>query len=345
MFIRTPIFRFSLMMLMLWAVVAHAKPVTIKVGSSPVVSSAGIYIAKEKGYFEKRGLDVEITTFKSSGVALTAPLVSGELDVGGGNYTSGLFNSILQGSQVELVADKGSLSKNHEYLGLLVRSDHLASGRFKQLKDLKGFRMGLTALNGVSQELLAERYLAKAGLQSSDVKFVKMSYADMNAAFASKTLDATIQLEPYITVAEQKGLARRFGNACDYYCGQQSAGIFYSRKFARERRSDAIQFMIAYLMGVRDYLAAFDNGVQRDQITKILGKYVEVESPEMWKSMTPVWINPNGYVDPVALGSDLNWYRQKGYLQEAGDVGKFLTNEFVDEALKVIGRVSATNAR
>jgi NitT/TauT family transport system substrate-binding protein len=326
---------------------AHAqeKQVVIRVGSSPVVSSAGIYIAKEKGYFEKQGLKVEVTQFKSSGAALTVPLVSGELDVGAGNYTAGLFNSILEGSEVQLVADKGHLSRGHEYIALLVREDHLKSGRFKELKDLKGFKMGLTALNGVSQEILAERFLAKGGLKASDVTFVKLSYSDMNAAFANKTLDATIQLEPYVTVAEYKGLAKRFGNSCDVYCGQQSAGIFYSKKFIKERRQDAIKFMVAYLMGVRDYVRAFDQGIDREAISTLLNKYVEVEKPEIWKSMIPVGINPDGYVDSKALADDLVWYRQKKYISADGDVRKFLNHDFIDEALKFIGKFSRTDGK
>lgn len=309
----------------------------IRVGSSPVVSSAGIYIAQEKGYFKELGLDVEITTFKGSGAQLTAPLAAGEMEVGGGNYTAGLFNSMLQGAKVKLVADKGHLEKGHGYLALMVRADHVTSGRFKTYKDLKGFKMGVTALNGVSQEILADRFLKLGGLTGADVSFVKMSYSEMNAAFASRTLDATIQLEPFVTLAETKGLAKRIGDACEAYCGQQSAGIFYSAQFIEKRREDAVKFMIAYLRGVRDYEAAFTAGTDREKIAGLLGKYIEGVPADLWARMVPVGLNPDGFIDKKALAEDLEWYRSRKYLNAVPPINEVVDHSFIEEALKRIG--------
>jgi len=81
----------------------------IKVGASPVVSSSGIFIAQEKGYFKDLGLNVEITPFRSSGASMTILLAKGDLDVGGGNLSTGLWNAINQGLGIKLVADKGHI--------------------------------------------------------------------------------------------------------------------------------------------------------------------------------------------------------------------------------------------
>lgn len=319
------------------AVAAGKKPTSVvKVGSSPVVSSAGIFIAQEKGYFKEAGLQVELDLFRNSGAPMTVLLAKGDLDVGGGNLTSGLWNAHDQGARIRLVADKGSVLKDASYIALIVRADHVKSGRYKSFKDLKGFNMGLTALQGVSQEIAADRFLRAGGLTLKDVKFHKMSYGEMNVALRNKQLDATIQLEPYVTQAVLDGIAVNAGGAYDVHPGQPSAAIFYSPQFASDRREDAIRFMAAYIRGIRDYNDAFLRGKDRKGIVEILKKYTDVKSDAVWEKMIPVGLNPNGLIDKEALKSDLVWYREQGYSKGAPDVDQVVDHGFAHEALKLL---------
>ena len=307
----------------------------IRVGSSAVVSSAGIYLADEFGYFKDLGLNVVITDFKNSGAPLTVPLAAGELEIGAGNFSAGLFNAISQGVGIRLVADKGHLEKGHDYLALLVRKDHVESGRFKTLKDLKDMNLGLTALNGVSQEILADRFLKSVGLTTKDVRFLKMSYSEMNAAFASKSLDATIQLEPYVSMAIKKGLAVKFGNASEIYPKQASAGIFYGPSMTKERRDEGVRFMAAYLMGVRDYRDAVSGGKNREKVLAALQKRMNID-PEVLSTMIPVGLHPDGMLDKKSLEADLNWYQKMGYLKEVPKVSSLLDDGIAKDAVRLI---------
>ena len=65
---------------------AESKPAAevVKVGSSPVLSSAGIFLALEKGYFKEEGIEVELVPFAGSSAPMLPLLAKGELDVGGG---------------------------------------------------------------------------------------------------------------------------------------------------------------------------------------------------------------------------------------------------------------------
>ena len=196
-----------LISLALFVVSASGFAAPVKVGYSTVISTAGYFIALERGYFKEYGLEIEGTPFRGSTAAMNALLAKGQLDVGGGNITAGLWNANGENEQIKLVADKGTVSKGHEYIALLVRADLVKEGRFKSLKDLKGMKMAFTALGGTSQEIVTERFLKKAGLEPKDVTYVKLPYADMNAAFRTKQLDATMQVEPYVTIAEMEGIA------------------------------------------------------------------------------------------------------------------------------------------
>ncbi len=58
---------------------------TIKIGASSSLSTAGIYIAQERGYFKKEGLQTEIIVLNNSTAQMTTLLAKNELHVGAGD--------------------------------------------------------------------------------------------------------------------------------------------------------------------------------------------------------------------------------------------------------------------
>lgn len=305
----------------------------IRVGSSPTASSAGIYLAQSRGYFKEQGLDVEIVDFSNSGAPMTALLSRGELEVGAGNITAGLFNAIAQGQKLKIVADKGHLEKNRDYLSLIVRAEHIKSGRFKTLKDLKGFKMGLTSLDGVSQEILTEKFLQKANLKLEDVTFVKMSYAEMNIGLKAGAIDATIQIEPFLTKAVKDGIAVKVGNGSDGYLHQQSGAIFYSPKFSQSRTEEAKKFMVAYSKGIRDYNNAFVKGIGKKEVIQDLKQAIKLDDEGIWESMAIVGLNEYGKLYVKELKDDIMWY-EKRYIKSKLNVDDIIDESFTDYAKK-----------
>lgn len=311
-----------------------AAPTKIRVGSSPVLSSAGIYLAVDEGYFKDQGLDVEVTDVANSGAPMTLLLSKNELEVGAGNLSSGLFNAALQGQEFKLVADKGHVQPGRDYIALIVRQDLIDSGRFKTLKDLKGMKMGLTALDGVSQQIVAERFLKKGGLSDKDAEFVKLSYAEMNTTLKTKSLDATIQLEPFVAQAEIGKFAKRIAGSNEVHPGQQSAAIFYSPGFASNRREEAVKFMVAYLKGVRLYNKSLTDPEARKKVRAHLGQRMKITDEAVWDKMIPIGLKDNGEMNVVSLDEDLKWYKTKGYLKGDLPASKIVDHSFVREAVK-----------
>src|SRR3979490_933942 len=73
-----------------WRRAAAAEPVAA--GIVNTLSDVGFFVADAKGYFAEEGLDVKLTSFRAAG-AMMAPLGSGDLDVGAGSVTAGIFNA------------------------------------------------------------------------------------------------------------------------------------------------------------------------------------------------------------------------------------------------------------
>lgn len=312
------------------SVLSHALD-QVKVGVSPVLSSAGIYLAQDLGYFSEQGIKVTLVEFPASGAGMTALLASNNLDVGGGNITAGLYNAILKGEKFKIVADKGHVSLDRDYLAFIVRSSHIQSGRFKTLKDIKGFKIGLTSLDGVSQQIVVDRILKKTGLTDKDVKYIKCSYAEMNLALRTGEIDAAVQIEPFLFEAVAGGFAKKIISTAEVYPGQQSAGIFFSEDFMVKRSRAAIGFLAAYLKAVRLYNQSFKDLTVQSVVVKSLGKHLKI-SPENWSQLRPVGLSDDGTVLVQSLKEDLAWYVKQGYVSRELQISQVLDVNLIKRA-------------
>jgi len=179
----------------------------IRLGDVGIAASAGTYIAIEKGYFAEQGLDIETVRFATTAEE-TAPLAAGQLDVGGGATSAGLFNAIARGVDIKMVADQGHNEPGRPGNALIVRRAAVDSGQLSGIADLRGRRIAIASISiGVVSDVRA--YLAQAGLTLSDVQLEQMAFPDMMPSLANGSVDATIIVEPFMTLVQQSGVGTR----------------------------------------------------------------------------------------------------------------------------------------
>ncbi len=167
-----------------------AKPTAIRigfaaapVGNPPVSSGNAVAIAHWKGWLEEEfkadGIAVEWYFFRGAGPAVNESLATGQLDFA------------AQGDLPAVVARAGGLktrlllasgARNNLYVAVPPDSP-LAS-----VADLRGKRVAL--FKGTSGQLPTNRLLAKHGLAEKDLKAINLDYAAMQAALATKDIDA-----------------------------------------------------------------------------------------------------------------------------------------------------------
>lgn len=316
---------------------ASAADLEVPIGISPAMSSVGVFIAKEKGYFREQGIKAIINPFKASGAKMVPFLANGQLLVAGGNVNAGMYNAITQDIPIKIVADKGTVTPKHGYLALIVRKDHITSGRYKTFSDLKGMKMAVTA-KGVSQEIVTEKYLEKGGLGLSDIRLVTLGYSDMNLALTNKSIDATIQIEPFVAAAVKKGIAVRVAGDDEVYPNQQSAVIFMSPELIRKHPKHAQGFVTAYIKGLRDYNDAFTKNKGRDEVVRILTKYTRIKDKKVFDNVVPVGLNPDGWVNMESLRQDAQWFVDKGYVRQMPNLDKIVDMSYVEQAQKILGK-------
>jgi NitT/TauT family transport system substrate-binding protein len=312
---------------------------TVRVGIIGTISDAGLLIADRKGYFNQEGINAVFTAFDSA-ARMVAPLGAGQLDVGAGSASAGLYNAVARGIAIKIVADKGSTPPGYGFSKLLVRKDHLDSGRYRSLKDLKGMRVaGLAPGTGSMANLNA--ILLKAGLHAVDIERVFMGYPQHVLALQNKAIDAALTAEPSATQAIRTGAAVAVLSDDETYPDHQIAVVLYSGDFGQRRPEVARRFMRAYLKGVRDYNDALKDGrlagPHADEVIRILTEATEVKDAALYRAITPSGCNPNGRVHVASLKRDLDYYRADKQIEGDVTVEQLVDHSYVDWAVKELG--------
>jgi NitT/TauT family transport system substrate-binding protein len=287
----------------------------VAVGTGGSASDAPFYIAYDKGFFKDEGLDVDLIVL-DSGAKVIAPLGTGELDVGSGALSVGFWNALIRGVKFRIVADRGHAEPGYLYQTVFMRKDLVDGGQFKSLADLKGVRMGFAAQGVTSLSLLNEA--AKfAGIKYEDVVPVYLSFPQQIAALQNKALDGTFLIEPQATAAVNAGYGVRFMDTNVFYPHQQISTIFYSDKFARERKDVADKFMRAWLRGVRTYNDAIKGGkiagAGADEVVQTMAKSFNMK-PELIREMYSQAVHVDGVVNAAGIQKDLDFFQKQGWV-------------------------------
>jgi len=173
-------------------------------------------------------------------------------------------------------------------------------------------------------------------LSLADIKLVTLAYQDINISFANKSVDASVQIEPFVAAAVENKLAVRVAGDDEVYPNQQSAAIFYSPVFIEKHLKEAQGFMNAYVRGLRDYNDAFEKGIGRDGIIAILAKHTKAD-PKVFQSVAPVGLHPDGMVNVQSLRDDALWYRKHGYLEQAPNIDAIVDMSYARRAAAKLG--------
>lgn len=171
---------------------------TIAVGGKAAFYYLPLTIAEQRGYFKEEGLNVEIVDFAGGSAALRA-VVGGSADVVSGAYEHTI-----------------NLQANKQYFRAFVlqgRAPAISLGvsskaKYQSPADLKGMKIGVSA-PGSSTNMMVTYFLTKNGMKASDVSFIGVGTGNAAlAAVRSGQIDALSNVDPVMTMLEQKGDVR-----------------------------------------------------------------------------------------------------------------------------------------
>ncbi|MGC4028112.1 MAG: ABC transporter substrate-binding protein [Steroidobacteraceae bacterium] len=315
------------------------KGVKVVMGVSGRPDEAFLQLALERGYFERQNLDV--STVHVGGSDAIAPLSLNQIQVVSTSPNATFFNALNRGVDVRILADKAHVGgPDDAIVSIMVRKDLAESGAVKTARDLKGRTVSLGTGRGNFSYVLMNSVLTKNGMSWNDIELRNMSLSDVIVALSNNVIDAGYVIEPLRTVATLRGMASTLITGGSVEEGAQLAMLFGSPEFAKQT-DVAARFLTGYLMGVRDYYAAFFLKQKQEEAIELLTSTMDVKDPEVWRRASPQHMDLNGQVNIADVIRQAQLYKSLGDISgPVPDVAKYVETAPLEQALQVLGRAS-----
>ena len=282
----------------------------IRVGEGPFITGGGFYIARDKGYFQKVGIEVDTRKFMDGALAVPS-MVAGELEMTLMTANASLFNSVAKGAPLVLILDRGHNRKGNAYTLANVTQAMYDAG-VKSMADfakLKGRKIGVGALGSINQYNMAQALL-KAGLDpAKDVQWVvNVSQPDLMRMLGQGQVDATDLAWQFGVFAQQSKWGPIVATGDEMVPGAAIAMVAVRKDFLEKNREVVVRYAMAYLHAAKEFNAAAKAPDQHTDIVQILARNTALDKPELVKAIAPHWsyINEDGMplVDSIMAMQD-----------------------------------------
>jgi NitT/TauT family transport system substrate-binding protein len=182
--------------------------IPVNVGTLPTDGCSVIYYAKELGFFQKNGLDVDITAMPS-GPAIAAAVAGGSLDIGVANVAT-VAQARLRGLPLRYIAPSSVAAPETMTDVVMVASD----STIKTGADLNN---KIIAINGLKdlQQITASAWVDKHGGDSKTLHFIELPIPQMAAALEAHRADAALDVEPFVSGARALNQGKVIGSVLD----------------------------------------------------------------------------------------------------------------------------------
>jgi NitT/TauT family transport system substrate-binding protein len=242
---------------------AKASAQSVKLGYAAVVAGqVAPWIAKEGGYFSKRGIEAELIYIPAT--TATQALLAGEIQLAQvtGVSTAG---AVLSGGDVKIIA-----SVQNKLAGSIY-----ARPEIKTPEDLRGKRVGISRFGAVS-ETAVSMFLERFGLKrGSDVAIVQMGgLPEIITAMERGAIQAGFANPPQTGQARRLGMKELFDlNALNVELQQTCLTV--TAKYLREHRPVVKSFVQGYAEGLHRFMT------DREFSILVMKKYLRVNDQDM----------------------------------------------------------------
>lgn len=311
-------------MLALCCLVAFSAPAMagtpVKVAFATWVGYGPLYIAKEKGFFEKQGLDVELMIIDDES-QYAAAMASGNID-GLGNVLDREVIHFAKGTpETVLFAMDESAGGD----GII------STGEIKSLADLAGKDVGLDKSSTSYFFFLTA--IKKAGLAEDKVNIHEMGASDAGAAFVAGRLDAAVSWEPWLSKASEREGGHVLASSKDF--PRTIVDVFVMRDgFIKDNPGAAEGMTKAWMEAIAWYEANQDEG--NAIMARNLGESA-ADIADMASGVAFFGAEGNKAFFDKSTDSDIyevaaragSFWQSKGILKKALDVDGLITDKYV----------------
>lgn len=162
----------------------------VNVGFVQTADTLPLRIAKDRGFFEKRKLDVTLTPIPLAS-NIPSALMSNSIQIGMGTVPM-LLQTNEAGLGLVTVGAASRISKQSNIVSLVARAGLKIDGP----ADLRGKKVGVPGYNSMLH-VVFQKWLIDKGIQPVQVPMVEAVFPQMGDLLKGGTLDAVVVLEPF----------------------------------------------------------------------------------------------------------------------------------------------------
>jgi NitT/TauT family transport system substrate-binding protein len=286
--------------------------------SSISALNAPFWIIQDAGFAKQEGLETDLVYIPSSSTVAQATL-AGEVMISPANGQV-ITDVGLQGG--DLVAMGGITNVVAFYI--------MATPEIRTVADLKGKPMGVTRF-GSSGDVGVRMFLTKYGLEPvKDVPLIQLGgLPEIAAAMNKRTVVASAFSQPMAYVAQQGG-AHLLANLAKENIPFLHVGITTTRKFMRERRSQAKAYLRAYARAVHFM------HTKKEETKTIFTKYTKIKDQGMLDGSLTYgydFIEKVPLVKPAGFQATLDDIAKKNPKAKSAKPEQFYDNSLVQELI------------
>jgi ABC-type nitrate/sulfonate/bicarbonate transport system substrate-binding protein len=316
---------FVLMVLFQSAATHAQEKVKLRISSATKTFGYGpLWVASQKGFFERQGLDVELVVIRASDVGIQA-LAGGSLEIAG-SASDAPIAAIEKG--LDLVIVGGIINGLSQSI--------MAAKKFKSYADLRGATFGAISLTSGVTFALRQVLKAKGLEYPRDYKLLVIGGTPQTyAALLSGQIDAAALSLPVNYAAEEHGF-NEIGRFVDVIPNYQLAALSTKRSWAEKNRPVLVRVMKAMAETMHWLYRNKEAGA--DLLAKEM-KLTPEHARRGWDfyTSTRTW-DPNGDVnlDGLQIVTQIYWEQT----QSKGPVpkpAKYVDQTYLREALKELG--------
>ena len=226
-------------------------------------SWATTWIAKDAGYFNAEGLDVELIRVGGS-TRMVAAMLGGSAPLIQAGASAALA-ATGAGGNVVIIAATGSVSPFH----LMARPE------IKQPSDLKGKKAGITTFGSTSDQVV-RLALKQFGLEANrDVAILTFgAQPEAFAALQSGAVQAVPLSYPLYPKAAKLGM-RELVRISELGFEDINGTVITTKSFLSQQRDAAMRFMRGFIRGMHRYRT------DKEYSKRVLGKYGKITDDEL----------------------------------------------------------------
>jgi ABC-type nitrate/sulfonate/bicarbonate transport system substrate-binding protein len=211
----------------------------IRVGLSSVSAlHSAMWVAEQKGFFRKQGVETEIIVTGQGATTGIGALLANDIQFVSAAGDS-LVNAALRGGETVMIAAGVNRGLNR----IMVRPE------IKTPADLKGKKIGATRIGAVSHSVLL-MMLKRWNINPADVQVLQLgSSPNMIHALDKGGVDGAVMTIPFVFIAEDRGfrVLVDLAETDIYYLHTMIAS---TRSYLKARRDSALRFLRGLLEGI-----------------------------------------------------------------------------------------------